>query len=78
MTAFHDIYATLKAGYLFPESYCLRIERMLSVVLGLLRLSLKVLYNRIVLFVNCIDFSNYNYACCITWVCRSRIRGRAC
>ena len=44
MTAFPYIYATLKAGYLFPLSYCLRIERMLSVVLGLLRLSLKVLY----------------------------------
>jgi hypothetical protein len=44
MTAFHDIGEVLKAGYLFPESYCLRIERMLSVVLGLLRLSLKELY----------------------------------
>ena len=45
MTAFPYIYATLKDGYLFPESYCRRIDKMLSVVLGLLRLSLKVLYN---------------------------------
>ena len=45
MTAFPYIGATLKDDYLFPESYCLRIDNMLSVVLGLLRLSLKVLYN---------------------------------